>query len=853
MKFSLNLLNNIIDLKEFFNKPNELAEKLSSAGFEVEEWAEKHLSNLMVVEVKEKKKHPSADRLSLCQVESQKGKLHSIVCGATNFQEGDKAVLALPGAVLPGPFEIKTRKIRGETSEGMLASISELGLASSEEKNQGILILPRSVPTGTNFASYVGLNDIIFDIDITPNRADCLSHFGLARELSCILNRPLSVEKSEANTSHKTIDVPQKTLGVEVKQKTLCTRYTGRAIYNVTVSPSPLWLKIALESLGFKSINNIVDITNYCLIQWGQPLHAFDLDLLQEKIIVDFSKKGEKLNTLDNQEIQLTGEELCIRDTKGPLALAGVIGGMDSGIHSETKNVFVESACFESSQVRRTSKKFNIETDSSYRFSRGVSSENTLDVLHKAEVLIQELAGGVLAHNEYDIWEKPEQPNFIKIAKEDLKRRLGVEPSFKKFQDWMERLHCEIKIHDEKAEVRPPSFRFDLDIKEDLIEEYARLEGYDKIPETITYLSDFPRKDQKEHKVLLQIANTLAHEGFYQAINHSFISEKFSNSFLGLKEDSSSVYQKGNTDLLKDKIPSFLWSELFTKTEGKNISPVFIQNPLSAEYNMMRVSLAPSLFKNAQQSIRHGCLQGRLFELGKIFYLLNRVKTEEHLSQSDSHQQSFYKENGQLGFVAWGQEGSLWKKDKDRLCLYDLKTVLQTILELFGLSDYEWISDESSPDFVHPCQHIILKVEGKEIAYIGSLNPIYAEKYKIRVNMALAEMNTQILFDRDFVKKPFQGLSPFPVVERDLSFLVPKDFPAGNISKGIKNLAGSICRAVQIFDIYENKQTDKEAVRSVSFRLILQSDNKTLTEEYLKKLQNKLTKELVSQYPIKLR
>ena len=851
MKFSLNLLSNFIDLKDFFYKLNELEEKLSSAGFEVEEWTKKQLPHLVVVEIKEKKKHPSADRLSLCQVESQKGKHHSIVCGATNFQEEDKAVLALPGAVLPGAFEIKTRKIRGETSEGMLVSMNELGLTSAEEKDPGILILPKSVPIGTNFAAHFGLNDVIFDIDITPNRADCLSHFGLARELSCILDRPLCFKGSDARSPNRISKEPQKNLEVEVKQKNLCVRYTGRAVYEVNVQPSPLWLKVALENLGFKSINNIVDVTNYCLIQWGQPLHAFDLDYLKEKIIVDFSQKGEKLKTLDNQEIQLTGKELCIRDTKGSVALAGVIGGRDSGIHSKTKNIFIESACFDPSQVRRTSKRFNIETDSSYRFSRGVPSENTLDILHKAETLIQELAGGVLAQSKYDIWEKPAQPKFIKITKEDIKRRLGVEPSFKKFQNWMKRLHCEVKNYKkEEMEVRPPFFRFDINIKEDLIEEYARLEGYDKIPETIAYLSDFPKKDQKEYTVLLDIANILAHEGFYQAINHSFISQKFSHSFFGIEENSSSAWRE-SAKLLKEKIPAFLWSNLLEN--DKNISPIFVQNPLSAEYDMMRMSLAPSLFKNAQQSIRHGCLHGRLFELGNIFYLSNIAATEGSLSPSHSHQKSSYKESGRLGFITWGQEDSLWKKNTGRPGVYDLKTALQVLIESFGLFDYEWVSGSTAPHFVHPYQYIILKIGGEKVAYIGSLSPIYAEKYKIRTDMALAEMDTQILFDKSYSKQPFQNLSPFPVVGRDLSFLVPKDFPANYLSEGIKKITGPVCRAVQIFDVYEDDRTNKEKARSVSFRLILQSDKQTLTEEYLKNLQSKLTKELVSQYPVKLR
>ena len=856
MKFSFNSLNDFINLSDFINKSDELSKKLSSCGFEVEKWEEEQFSHLIIAEVKEKKAHPSADRLSLCQVHSGAGRMHSIVCGATNFQEGDKVILALPKAILPGPFEIKTRKIRGEISEGMLTSLNEIGLATPEEQEEGIFILPKEAEVGADFASYAGLNDIIFDIDIGPNRPDCLSHFGMSRELSCILNRKLKPnisqnsqlkeEKKQLLTGNFSQSVQpvfsgpsiRKHFNLQIKQPKLCTRYTGRAVYGVKVKPSPLWLKVYLKKLDFKSINNIVDITNYFLIQWGQPLHAFDLDRLQKKIIVDFSQKNEKFQTLDNQELQLTGSELCIRDAKQTLALAGVIGGIQSGIHSNTKNIFVESACFEPSQIRKTSKKFNIETDSSYRFSRGVPSESTLEMLHKSVTLIQELAGGDISKDEYDFWGKPTKRNTIEIQEKDLRRRLGMKLSFKKFQEYMNRLNCQVQIENEKAKIDPPYFRFDLNIKEDLIEEYARLQGYDKIPEEISYLSDFPKPDQKEYNLSSQIAHILAHEGFYQAINHSFISQKFSNSFLNIENDRP---------INNDKTCSFLW--LSNETRIEKIYPVFIQNPLSAEYNMMRVSLIPSLFKNAQQSIRHGSSQGRLFELGKVFAISEKKDTQ---IQNDKIQ-SPHKEDPRLGFIAWGQEESLWEKNTDRLCVYDLKTAFNTLLELLHISDYEWVSGEKAPSFIHPFQYMVLKVQDKNVAYIGSLNPIYAENYKIRMNMALAEMNIQFIVNKNFTKQTFQNLSPFPAVERDLSLLIPKDFSAGSIIKGIKKITGPVCRAVKVFDTYENKKTSQEGVRSVAFRLTLQSNKQTLTEEVLKKLQNRLTKELTSQYPVKLR
>ena len=843
MKFSLNSLNNFIDLKDFFNKPDELSGRLSSAGFEVESREVKKTTHLIVVQIKEKKAHPSADRLSLCQVQARPDHLLPIVCGATNFKEGDKAVLALPGAVLPGGLKIKARKIRGETSEGMLLSLGELGFGSSDKENNpsspedsGILILPQDVEVGLDFADYVGLNDVIFEVDITPNRPDCLSHFGMARELSCLLDRKLKMDCSQGAVKGEGPSF-QELLGVEVKQPKLCTRYTGRAVYGVKVKPSPLWLRVCLEHLGFKSINNIVDITNYFLIQWGQPLHAFDLDLLKGKILIDYSQKGENFKTLDDQEIHLSGKELCIRDKKQNLALAGVIGGVNSGIRPETKNVFLESACFEAAQVRSTSKRFNIETDSSYRFSRGVPGASTLDLSRKAVAFIRELAGGTISKDEYDFRTKPEEQKAIEIQEKDLERRLGMKPSFGKFQNWMEKLQCKVQVEADpkRAKVTPPFFRFDLHIKEDLIEEYARLGGYDKIPEEVTYLNGFPMKDQKEYTLSNKVVEALVHEGFYQAINHSFISHSFSDSFLGIKTDTKE----------KEKKETFTsYPFLGLSMAGKEA--VFIRNPLSSEYNMMRVSLIPSLFKNAEQSIRHGCLQARLFEWGSVF-----MKEAGGTVSERKERQSAYEEYNRLGLIAWGQEENLWEKNKDRLCIYDLKTALNSLLRHFNIHDYEWSKGKEAPPFIHPYQYMILKCNDKEMAYIGSLNPVYAEKHKVRVNMAFAEVNTECFFNS--VKRDFQSLSPYPLVERDLSFIVPKDFPAGDIIKGIKKMAGSICRSVKIFDLYKNEKNIKSDVRSISFRLVLQSDKETLTEENLQKLQIRLTKELVSQYPIQLR
>ena len=836
MKISFNYLNKYIDLHDFSNKPNEISNLLCKAGIEVEAWEDisKKFQNLMVVEVKGIKKHPSADRLRLCNVYAgSEFESRSIVCGAFNFQEGDKTVLALPGTTLPGGLNIQTQKIRGELSHGMMLSFSELGFAPQNADNDGIIVLPKESPPGRDFADFAGLNDIIFEFSITPNRSDCLSHFGLARELSCLLNRPL-LEGYFTKKPAGTGDFVKEKLGLEVKQPELCFRYTGRAIYNVQIQHSPLWLKLGLENLGLKSINNIVDVTNYLMIQTGQPLHAFDMDQLSDKVIVDFSKKGELFKTLDDNEIHLTGKELCIRDAQKTVALAGVIGGRKSGVHSGTKNIFLESACFSPQHVRAVSKQWQIDTDASYRFSRGVDPEMTENILHEASVLIQSLAGGNISKDYHDEYAHSIQRKNIFIKQKDLERRLGLPVDFKKFSTWMTKLNCKSELSKQKdsAKVTPPSYRFDLHVKEDLIEEFARLEGYDKIPEADSLIPSLPvsSKDVQSYHRENQISGILVSQGFFQSVNHSFISQKFSKCFIESFTDHSD----------DTKLQSSVRDSFFTYLEQnkKNWNPVFIKNPLSSEYDMMRISMAPSLFKNAVHNLKHGSRYGRLFELGYVF-----SKEEK------------YQEHPRLALLAWGQKEGLWSKSENRPCVYDLKTAVSGLLDHLLIADYEWEQVFNNiPSFMHPGQFMQLKVEGQVQGYIGSVHSSLLQKHKIRTNMAITELNIKNLLKREVKKKSFKKFSYFPQVERDISLLVPENFPAGKLVQSLKQIAGALCYDVKLFDSYKVKDQSKNAEnRSITFRLYLQSQNKTLTEKDLKQLQHKIITELSAKWPVKLR
>ena len=469
--------------------------------------------------------------------------------------------------------------------------------------------------------------------------------------------------------------------------------------------------------------------------------------------------------TLDDNEIHLTGKELCIKDAKNTIALAGVIGGVDSGIHSDTKNIFLESACFSPSHVQSVSKQWQMDTDASYRFSRGVDPEMTEKVLQEACVLIQSLAGGKVSKDYYDEYLRPTQSKSISIRQTDLERRLGVPVDFKKFSTWMKKLNCKLEpLKQEKAtKVIPPSYRFDLHIKEDLIEEFARLEGYDQLPEADHLIPSLSvgSKDVQSYCRESQIAGILVQEGFFQSINHSFISKKFSNSFIENFVNYSNDTQLPNDDseTIKDSFFTYL------EHSKKCWNPVYIKNPLSLEYDMMRVSMAPSLFKNAIHNLKHGSRYGRLFELGYVF----------------SKEQKSYQEHPRLGLLAWGQEEELWSGTKKRLCVYDLKTAISSLLEHLLIEDYEWDQvSKNVPSFIHPGQFMQLKVQDQVQGYIGTLHSSLLQKYKIRTNVAVAELNIKNLLKQKLKKKSFKNFSYFPQVERDISLLVPEDFQLEN-------------------------------------------------------------------------
>lgn len=797
MKISLKWINDFVDVSEYMNNVQALADILTKAGLEVEEIQNRaaDFKNVVVGHIKVKDKHPNADKLSLCQVDIGGGKIEQIVCGAQNHKAGDKVIVALPGAVLPGNFAIKKSKIREVESNGMLCSLKELGLAESSD---GLFILPADAPAGESYAVYGGYDDITFELKVTPNRADCLSHYGLARELGCLLNKP--VKQPEVLTKFVSKSTKDK-MKLEVLDTELCPRYTGRYIAGVKIGPSPAWLQKRLEAIGMNSINNVVDVTNYVMLEMGQPLHAFDADLLKGAAVkVRKAQKGEKFTTLKEQELTMTGEELLICDSEKAVALAGVIGGLNSGVSEKTQNIFLESASFNAMGVRKSSRSHGVETDSAYRFARGVDQSGAMQMSDRAALLIQQIAGGEVYDNAYDVYPKPVTKKPIAITLKTVSDRLGYAADEKLFLTYMKGLQIKVETKSPGEYVMtPPVFRFDIEQDMDLVEEYARLHGYEHIQETIPALKQGPVHHDFDYMMNQKVAQTIRSEGYNQAFNYAFTSDSFENKFIN--------------DIA-------MYRTMGLPTDDKAIT---IRNPLSEELNVMRRALIPGLWKNTLENIRSGNTSGSLFEIGSVF----------------SKKDGGYHESRRLSLISWGDSFGVYASQAPQI--YNVKAALEKLFQSLQISAYTFVQNAgaNAPSFVHLGQFAVVMVQGQNVGYIGTAHPGWLNDEKIRVPVALGEINLDSVLNGQPRPVKFKSLSKFQPVERDFAFVMESSKAIGDLIKEAKKSCGAVLKEMTVFDIYEGDKLP-QGQKSVAVRAIFQNQDAALTEADLQSLSQKV-------------
>ncbi|HCU25100.1 MAG TPA: phenylalanine--tRNA ligase subunit beta, partial [Deltaproteobacteria bacterium] len=724
MKVSFNWLKEFVAVTA---SAEEVAARLAQAGLEVEGMTrqDKGLEKVVTATLLQVEKHPHADRLTRCEVRTG-DKIHTVVCGAKNHKAGDKVALALPGALLPNGAAIQETEIRKVKSGGMLCSEKELGFA---ETSEGILILPPDTPEGIPLASALGLNDVILDVNVTPNRGDCLSIRGLAREVAaafglfCENSRPKGTSRSESERRPTSIEGRVR---VDLQSPELCPRYTCRLVLGVQIGPSPLWVRRRLEACGIRPVNNVVDATNYVMLESGQPLHAFDLSQIRHgQIVIRPARAGETLLLLDGKERSLEKNDLVIADAERVLALAGVMGGEGSGVQNTTTELLLESAYFSPAVVRRAARRLALQTESSYRFERGVDPNGCVDALNRLADLIVQWAGGSAAADSIDVYPKAILPLELRLRRRSLDRVLGYEISWEELEKPFATLGFEKQTGEYSPQERIfkiPTARSDLTREIDLVEEAARLYGYHKIPTRYPVLSLEEIPPPQEHP-FDRIRQALLGWGFTEVLHYSFTSP-----------------------------------ELLQRFGYEPLPQLTLMNPISEELSVMRPSLLPQMLQTLRQNIYRGNKDLKLFEL-----------RPSYVPQSDSSPP--FREQWKLCLgLSGARRGLHFLEKQEEVGLLDLKGCLKSLLSLAQPGDFQ--ESPGRRPYFHPRRQARLAWAGREIGELGDLHPLELEKEGIRVPVALAEISLDLFLTESKIPVKFQEVSPFPSIWRDLNLIV---------------------------------------------------------------------------------
>ena len=746
----------------------EMVEQLTMAGLEVDgtEPAAGEFTDVVVAKVESVEKHPDADKLSVCQVADGNETLQ-IVCGASNVRTGLSVALARVDAVLPGNFKIKPAKLRGVASAGMLCSAKELGLA---EQSDGIMELPEDAPIGTSLRDYLELDDTIIEIDLTPNRGDCLSVAGIARELGTL---------NQCDVTEEVHDPYQQsikdTFEVSIEAPEACSHYAGRVFRGVDVTAStPVWMVERLRRSGIRSLGAVVDITNYVMIEHGQPMHAFDLDQLDGRINVRYANQSEKITLLDGKIIDLDEKTLVIADNSRPLALAGIMGGENSGINDQTRSIFLESAYFAQQAIAGKARGYGLHTDSSHRFERGVDPQLQAHAIHRATELILEICGGEVGPvTEVTTRAHPHDRRPIDLRHERIDRVLGIQLEPDEIIDILTRLGMEVKSFKDHWMVKPPSFRFDIEIEADLLEELVRIHGYNNVPRTQPHYHAAMREMSESRQPLTQLRKSLVERGYFEAITYSFVDPAWQAALDPGKE------------------------------------AVKLANPLSSEMSVMRTSIWQGLLQAVRYNLNRQQNRVRLFETGQVF-----LQGEAGLQQVDRI----------AGAISGLVKDEQWAENSREVDFYDLKADVESLLGTGAEIEYR----AQAHPALHPGQSAAVFKNGEAIGWLGALHPHAMSELDLGNTVYIFELDLDAV--RQSPLPAFRPLSKFPEVRRDLAILINEDVSAQSIEDCIRDSTSKILQEVRLFDIYTGKGVDK-GLKSVAFGLILQDFSRTLTDQ----------------------
>ncbi len=781
-------------LREWVNpeiSTDELVEQLTMLGLEVDDVmpAAGDFTQVVVAEVVSMEKHPDADKLNVCQVDAGTGENLQIVCGAPNARVGLKAPLALIGAVLPGDFKIKKSKLRGMDSFGMLCSNVELGLS---DDHSGLLELPGSAQIGQDIRDFYQLEDTIIDIDLTPNRADCFCIKGIAIDVACLnktgLNE-ISIEEVKATHSEE--------ISVNLDAKHKCPRYLCSVINNIdNTKQTPIWMQEKLRRSGIRAIHPVVDVTNYVMLELGQPMHGFDKESINGAINVKMAKAQDTITLLDGKEIKLDESFLMIADDVRHLAIAGVMGGENSGVTEKTQNIVLESAYFDPATIMGKSRDIGVHTESALRFERGVDPELQRQAMHRAIQLIVDICGGEVGPiTEAVASEHIPKIQKITLSKSKLRRVLGFEVPQQQVTEILQGLTMHVETDENAWHVTAPSSRFDIAIEEDLIEEVVRIVGYDNMPSENLFGESVISQMPEEHISHNKIKTQMCHLGYLEAINYSFVSEKHLNDF-NLASDSFAL-----------------------------------KNPLTEEFAIMRTSLLPGMMQTIKYNLRRQNDSIKMFETGNVFHKRSNIQEDDKI----------------LAVCTGKRHIEHWGLSKDPIDFFDCKGDLEALLNNCK-SSYKFSQSEHS--FLHPGRQAQVEIDGKIIGWIGQIHPEICRRIGVKKDVYAFE-----LFMKNIQKTSlpvFQDVSKFPSVRRDLAMLVNDDISQQQISHLVSDILGDLLVETIVFDEYKGDNIDS-GKRSLAMGLVLQQKNATFEDKDVDKLMSKVVSSISQDLNIEIR
>jgi len=787
MLVPLSWLKKYVDIKD---DTKTFCDKITKMGMAVETVEEigGDISNVLVGKILSVDKHPDADKLVITKIDMGSGEPLQIVTGAKNVYPGAVVPVAVDGANLANGVKIKKGKLRGEISEGMLVSVEELGFTKNdypESPEDGIYIFLGEEPAlGSDAVDALSMRETVIDFDLTSNRVDCFSVIGMAREAAAAVDSKVNYPSAVPVEKINDVNIND-LITVEIKNSELCPRYIARVIKNVKIEPSPLWMRHCLSTAGIRPINNIVDITNFVMLEYGQPMHAFDIDCVNGGIIVRNAEAGEILTTLDGEERKLDPSMLVIADKERAVALAGVMGGENSKITGGAQAILLESANFNGTNIRLTSKKLGLRTDSSGKFERGLDPNLALEAVNRAAALIEELCCGEVVKGMVDCYPNKREAITIEYKPEKINALLGTDIPASDMEKFLARVH--IKAENEIAQI--PTYRADMTCQSDIAEEVARVFGYDNIP--VTLASGRPTSGAKTQRQKMEesLKNVMTAQGFCEALTYAFESDK-------------------------------AFDKLLIPAESDIRKAIVISNPLNEDYGIMRTTSLNSMLASLALNFNRRNEEAALFELAKI-YIPKSLPLDDMPNE--------------IPVLTFGMYGAV-------IDFFDVKGVAETIFASFGVKNIEFTAEKELP-FMHPGRCANVSTNGKNIGFIGEIHPTVAANYEIGTKAYAAVIYLNELFENAELISTYKPLPKYPGTKRDIAMLVNDEVPVADIENVIAERGGKILEGVKLFDVYKGEHTP-EGKKSVAYSIYFRASDRTLTDEDVNNSMGKILAEL---------